>query len=99
MSTIAHCQNSTGGFGGGPSQLAHLATTYAAVNALAIIGTKEAYDVVDRYVFVIKGHTRILESSLTRMPTNSASLLSFFLRLKQPDGSFLMHVGGEADAR
>ncbi|KAJ3054291.1 hypothetical protein HK097_002173 [Rhizophlyctis rosea] len=76
VSTISHCQNISGGFGGGPSQLAHLATTYAAVNALAIVGTKEAYDVVDR-----------------------ASLLSFFIRLKQPDGSFLMHDGGEADAR
>ncbi|KAJ3040696.1 hypothetical protein HDV00_010589 [Rhizophlyctis rosea] len=75
-STLSHCQHPSGGFGGGPGQLAHLATTYAAVNALAIVGTKEAYDVVDRH-----------------------SLLSFFTRLKQPDGSFLMHDGGEADGR
>ena len=33
---------------GGPMQYAHLAPTYAAVNALCIIGTKEAYDVIDR---------------------------------------------------
>lgn len=37
-----------GGFGGGPGQLAHLAPTYAAVNALAIVGTEEAYGIIDR---------------------------------------------------
>ena len=34
----ALCQNKDGGFGGGPGQISHLATTYAAVNALAIMG-------------------------------------------------------------
>jgi protein farnesyltransferase subunit beta len=29
-------------------QISHLAPTYAAVNALAICGTKEAYDMIDR---------------------------------------------------
>ncbi|KAG0279227.1 hypothetical protein BGZ95_001885 [Linnemannia exigua] len=48
ISTMRHIQSPTGGFGGGPGQEAHLATTYAAVNTLAIIGTKEAYDVIDR---------------------------------------------------
>lgn len=48
ISTLAACQNPTGGFGGGPRQLSHLAPTYAAVNALAIIGTSEAYDIIDR---------------------------------------------------
>ena len=36
-------------FAGGPSQQAHLAPTYAAVNALCILGTEEAYKVIDRY--------------------------------------------------
>ncbi len=45
---LAKCQNSTGGFGGGPGQLSHLAPTYAAVNALAILGGHEAYNVIDR---------------------------------------------------
>ncbi|XP_044746413.1 protein farnesyltransferase subunit beta [Coccinella septempunctata] len=45
---LAKCQNSEGGFGGGPGQISHLAPTYAAVNALIIIGTKEAYDVINR---------------------------------------------------
>ena len=36
------CQSSTGGFGGGPGQLPHLATTYAAVNALCTLNTEKA---------------------------------------------------------
>ncbi|KAG0030419.1 hypothetical protein BGZ81_002706 [Podila clonocystis] len=48
ISTISHMQCETGGFAGGPGQEAHLAPTYAAVNVLAIIGTKEAYEVINR---------------------------------------------------
>eukprot|EP00438_Fugacium_kawagutii_P015621 Skav212792 [mRNA] locus=scaffold159:497156:505797:- [translate_table: standard] len=47
-SFLAHCQDPTGGFAGGPSQLPHLAPTYAAVSALMVAGTPEAYRVVDR---------------------------------------------------
>lgn len=47
---LRHCQNPKGGFGGGPGQYPHLAPTYAAVNALVIIGTKEAYDAINRWV-------------------------------------------------
>uniref|UniRef100_A0A4X1UCT8 Protein farnesyltransferase subunit beta n=1 Tax=Sus scrofa TaxID=9823 RepID=A0A4X1UCT8_PIG len=70
------CQSPEGGFGGGPGQYPHLAPTYAAVNALCIIGTEEAYDVINR-----------------------EKLLQYLYSLKQPDGSFLMHVGGEVDVR
>ncbi|XP_022913911.2 protein farnesyltransferase subunit beta [Onthophagus taurus] len=45
---IEKCKHPGGGFGGGPGQLGHLATTYAAVNALCTIGTKVAYDTIDR---------------------------------------------------
>lgn len=34
---------------GGPGQWAHLAPTYAAINALCIIGTEEAYNSIDRW--------------------------------------------------
>ncbi|MCP4254287.1 MAG: hypothetical protein GY775_12930 [Candidatus Scalindua sp.] len=44
------CQQKSGGFGGGPMQFAHLATTYAAVNCLCDLGTEEAYRVIDRSV-------------------------------------------------
>ncbi|KAI7879783.1 terpenoid cyclases/Protein prenyltransferase [Lichtheimia hyalospora FSU 10163] len=76
IASIRSWQHPEGGFSGGPNQLAHLATTYAAVNALAILGTKDAYDVIDREL-----------------------LYAFLLRMKQPDGSFTMHTGGETDIR
>lgn len=45
---LKRCQDSSGGFAGGPQQIPHLAPTYAAVCALCILGTKEAYDIIDR---------------------------------------------------
>uniref|UniRef100_A0A8C4QMA7 Protein farnesyltransferase subunit beta n=1 Tax=Eptatretus burgeri TaxID=7764 RepID=A0A8C4QMA7_EPTBU len=46
---LAKCQDPSGGFSGGPGQQPHLAPTYAAVSALCIIGTPEAYNVIDRH--------------------------------------------------
>jgi len=37
-----------GGYGGGPGQVPHLAPTYAAVSALCILGTAEAYNSIPR---------------------------------------------------
>lgn len=45
---LGRCQHPDGGFSGGPGQLPHLAPTYAAVNALCIIGSKEALAVINR---------------------------------------------------
>ncbi|KAK3093005.1 hypothetical protein FSP39_009909 [Pinctada imbricata] len=45
---LGKCQCPDGGFAGGPGQAAHLAPTYAAVNALCILGTEEAYNVIHR---------------------------------------------------
>ncbi|XP_009070032.1 PREDICTED: protein farnesyltransferase subunit beta-like, partial [Acanthisitta chloris] len=72
---LKRCQSPQGGFGGAGHH-PHLAPTYAAVNALCIIGTEEAFDVIDR-----------------------KKLMEYLHSLKQPDGSFLMHVGGEVDVR
>uniref|UniRef100_UPI00398E895D protein farnesyltransferase subunit beta n=1 Tax=Pristiophorus japonicus TaxID=55135 RepID=UPI00398E895D len=73
---LTRCQSPNGGFGGGPGQEPHLAPTYAAVNALCIIGTEEAYSVINR-----------------------EKLLKFLYSVKQPNGSFTMHVSGEVDVR
>ncbi|XP_051885438.1 protein farnesyltransferase subunit beta isoform X2 [Pristis pectinata] len=73
---LARCQSPNGGFGGGPGQEPHLAPTYAAVNALCIIGTEESYGVINR-----------------------EKLLEFLYSVKQPNGSFTMHVSGEVDVR
>jgi protein farnesyltransferase subunit beta len=48
VSTVRPMQNSTGGFGGGHGQMSHLATTYAIVLSLAMVGGEEAYEIVDR---------------------------------------------------
>ncbi|KAF5270211.1 hypothetical protein FQA39_LY08425 [Lamprigera yunnana] len=45
---LGRCQSSDGGFGGGPGQIPHLATTYAAVCSLCIIGTENAYKAINR---------------------------------------------------
>lgn len=37
----------TGGFGGGPDQLPHLAPTYAAINALCTMNNKRALKIID----------------------------------------------------
>jgi len=47
---LSKCQHEDGGFAGGPGQLAHLAPTYAAILSLAILGTQEAYNCIDRWV-------------------------------------------------
>lgn len=48
IETARSMQNDTGGFGGGNGQSSHLATTYATVLALALVGGEDAYEVVDR---------------------------------------------------
>lgn len=48
MNTLALCQHPNGGFGGGKNQEPHLACTYAAISALAIIGTQDAFQLIHR---------------------------------------------------
>lgn len=48
ISTVAPLQNSTGGFGGGHGQMSHLATTYATVLSLAMVGGDDAINAIDR---------------------------------------------------
>jgi len=49
---LSRCQSPSGGYGGGPGQLPHLAPTYAAVNALCIIGTEQALQSINRPALV-----------------------------------------------
>lgn len=46
---LSQCQTPSGGFGGGPGQMAHLAPTYAAVMALVSYGDEDSLGVVDRH--------------------------------------------------
>ncbi|KAL9077069.1 MAG: hypothetical protein Q9157_003492 [Trypethelium eluteriae] len=57
VQTVKPLQNATGGFGGGHGQLSHIASSYACVLSLAIVGGKEALELVDRkamYVLIIR---------------------------------------------
>lgn len=99
VSTLLSCQNkSLGGFGGGPGQIPHLMATYAAVNALAIVGgpgpTPSAADVKS---------LQKAGSALNEVggwdDIDRKRLHAWLMRLKQPDGSFTVHEGGEVDVR
>lgn len=48
LKTLKDCQHPDGGFGGGPNQMPHLAATFAAVSALGVLGTLEAYALLNR---------------------------------------------------
>lgn len=74
--TLKYCQHPDGGFGGGHGQLAHLATTYAAVLAIAVVGDEEGYAMINR-----------------------KTLKTWIMSLKQANGGFAIHRGGEVDAR
>ncbi|ERN06638.1 hypothetical protein AMTRI_Chr01g112750 [Amborella trichopoda] len=45
---LSRCQDTNGGYGGGPGQIPHLATTYAAVNTLITIGGEKALSSINR---------------------------------------------------
>lgn len=45
---LNRCQDPNGGYGGGPGQMPHLATTYAAVNALISLGGEKSLSSVNR---------------------------------------------------
>lgn len=73
---LSRCQDPNGGYGGGPGQMPHLATTYAAVNALITLGGQKSFSSIKR-----------------------DKLYSFLLRMKEANGGFRMHDGGEVDVR
>ncbi|XP_031265242.1 protein farnesyltransferase subunit beta isoform X1 [Pistacia vera] len=45
---LSRCQGPDGGYAGGPGQMPHLATTYAAVNALITLGSDKSLWSIDR---------------------------------------------------
>ncbi|KAG7151497.1 Protein farnesyltransferase subunit beta like protein [Verticillium longisporum] len=48
IDTARAMQNPNGGFGGGHGQMSHLATTFALILSIAIVGGEELYEVIDR---------------------------------------------------
>lgn len=75
-----------GGFGGGPGQIAHAATTYASVLSLAILGTESDE---------LESSKRALSLlSKIRMP-----LYRWMVGMQQKTGGYTMHDDGEVDVR
>lgn len=73
-----------GGFGGGIGQMAHCATTYAAVLCLCIISTCD--------------HAETALRALEYLRRIRLSLRNWYLQL-QENGAYRMHFGGEIDVR
>ncbi|EEY21914.1 farnesyltransferase subunit beta [Verticillium alfalfae VaMs.102] len=48
IDTARAMQNPNGGFGGGHGQVSHLATTFALILSIAIVGGEDLYEVIDR---------------------------------------------------
>ncbi|KAK0548301.1 CAAX farnesyltransferase (FTase) subunit beta [Tilletia horrida] len=95
IATLLSFQHPDGGFGGGPDQIPHLMNTYPAVCALAIVGgpgpAPTPEDVkAGKSVEVGRGGWDAI---------NRAGLYRWMMSLKQPDGSFVVHQGGEVDVR
>ncbi|KAL9097128.1 MAG: hypothetical protein Q9165_000555 [Trypethelium subeluteriae] len=93
VQTVKPLQNATGGFGGGHGQLSHIASSYACVLSLAIVGGEEALELVDRkamYVLIVCSD----KNQLT-----SRGRWQWLGSVKQSDGGFQVTRGGEEDMR
>ncbi|VEU20663.1 DEKNAAC101603 [Brettanomyces naardenensis] len=73
---LSYVVEDEGGIGGGYGQLSHLASTYAGLLSLVLIGDKEDFQKLDR-----------------------TKIYRWLLSLKRENGSFSMHLDGEADCR
>ena len=82
--TLSLMQNtSTGGFGGNISQESHCAPTYAAVLCLCTVGTKQAFDIINR--------TKLYDFFLSLKVWMKGSSRGY--------AGFRMHADGEIDVR
>jgi protein farnesyltransferase subunit beta len=80
-----------GGFGGGPGQLAHAATTYAAVLALCILATDDFdHDNDDDHYSVV---------AQEMLATIRIPLYRWMASLQESHGGYRMHHDGEVDVR
>ena len=84
-SNVVQQQLEAGGFGGGPGQMAHAATTYAAVLSLCIIATNEG---------------EASQQALQFLKSIRIPLYRWLVSLQQTtSGGYRMHHDGEVDVR
>ena len=87
-----------GGFGGGPGQLAHAATTYAAVLSLCILATDSVELSDDDDSTSAEEHYSTLAREM--LYTIRTPLYRWFASLQCPEsGAYRMHHDGEVDVR
>ncbi|GFP96060.1 protein farnesyltransferase subunit beta [Phtheirospermum japonicum] len=107
---LQRCQNSNGGYGGGPGQMPHLATTYAAINTLITLGGHKSLSSINReklYDFLLR--MKDTSGGFRRTPPNDFGKIGSRLALGQlylervPQSveadTLRMHDGGEVDVR
>ena len=80
ISTLLHFQSPHGGFGGGPAQMGHLMSTYAAVCALAILGGPGGAPTGDDVLLGVHEERGGWDA------IDRAAMYDWMMRLKQPDG-------------
>lgn len=98
-STLAAFQNESGGFGGGPGQLSHLAPTYAAVCALAYAGPI-GWKAIDRCVCPPRSNSAVHASDFA--PASSPALQNGhapFSHVAQATGRILHYARGRRSGR
>jgi protein farnesyltransferase subunit beta len=94
-----------GGFGGGPSQLPHAATTYAAVLALCIlasevnVGSDSGLQPRDQAPSEASLEPSVTARARDFLRSIRQPLSVWLASLQQSDGSFRMHEDGEVDVR
>ncbi|XP_030953974.1 protein farnesyltransferase subunit beta isoform X1 [Quercus lobata] len=105
---LSRCQDPNGGYGGGPGQLPHLATTYAAVNALITVGGERSLSSINRWSVMFEvSHffcncaywSHFEPSDMGFKIFCREKVYMFLKRMKQPSGAFRMHDAGEIDVR
>lgn len=94
VQTFMPMQNLDGGFGGGHGQMSHCAASYAAILSLAMVGGKEAMDMIDRRALQVVSHYKV-----TLRANSFIYRWKWLGELKQDDGGFIMSVEGEEDVR
>ncbi|KAL0014299.1 hypothetical protein SO802_001368 [Lithocarpus litseifolius] len=105
---LCRCQDPNGGYGGGPGQLPHLATTYATVNALITVGGERSLSSINRWSVMFEvSHFFCNSAYWSHFEPNDMDfeifcrekVYMFLKRMKQPSGAFRMHDAGEIDVR
>ncbi|XP_055805934.1 protein farnesyltransferase subunit beta isoform X2 [Solanum dulcamara] len=100
---LTRCQDKDGGYGGGPGQMPHLATTYAAVNSLITLSGPKALSSINRCtsysMFLLVSYLSFTSLDIDLVICLREKLYTFLLRMKDASGGFRMHDGGEVDVR